>query len=54
VKNHPNGWVYILDKEFDGKEKVPQEFIRGTWKVDKNGIIVEEFIPNPNYSGNEK
>ena len=54
AKNHPNGWVYILDKEFDGKEEVPPEFIRGAWKVDENGIIVGEFMPNPNYSGNDK
>ena len=49
VKNHPNGWVYVLDKEFEGKEEVPPEFIKGAWKVDNSGKIEGEFLPNPNY-----
>ena len=51
AKNHPNGWVYVLDKEFKGKEEVPPEFIKGAWKVDKNGILEGKFMPNPNYHG---
>jgi len=54
AKNNPNGWVYVLDKEFEGKEKVPPEYIKGAWKVNEKGEIVGEFIENPNYRGNEK
>ena len=54
AKNNPNGWVYVLDKEFDGNEEVPPEFIKGAWKVDEKGKISGEFMPNPNYHGNGK
>tara|TARA_B110001450_G_C17414793_1_gene397307 strand:- start:244 stop:438 length:195 start_codon:yes stop_codon:yes gene_type:complete len=53
AKNHPNGWVYILDNEFAGKEEVPPEFIKGAWKVNKNGILEGEFMLNPNYQENK-
>ncbi len=53
AKNNPNGWVYVLDKEFDGKEEVPPDFIKGAWKVDENGILEGEFMLNPNYHGNK-
>jgi len=45
----PNGWVYVLDKEFKGKEEVPPEYIIGAWKVDRRGLIEGPFIPNPKY-----
>jgi hypothetical protein len=48
LKN-PNGYVYVLDKEYDGKENVPPQAILGVWKVNDRGIIVGTFIPNPNY-----
>ena len=54
AKRHPNGWVYVLDKEFEGKEEVPAEFIRGAWKVNESGEITGEFASNPNYHGNKK
>lgn len=54
AKNNPNGWVYVLDKEFEGKEEVPPAFIKGAWKVNEKGEIVGEFMPNPNYHGNKK
>lgn len=46
---HPNGYVYVIDKEYQGKSDVPRTAIAGAWKVDENGIIVGRFIPNPNY-----
>lgn len=54
AKNNPNGWVYVLNKEFERKQEVPPEFIKGAWKVDEKGEIIGEFIPNPNYRGNGK
>lgn len=54
AKNNPNGWVYVLDKEYEGKEEVLPEFIKGAWKVNENGIIEGEFMPNPNYHENQK
>jgi hypothetical protein len=49
AKKHPNGWVYVLDNEFEGKERVPPEFIKGAFKVNQNGEIIGEFIANKNY-----
>ncbi len=46
---HPNGYVYVLDREFDGKNEVTPKAILGAWKVDEKGLIVGSFIPNPNY-----
>ena len=54
AKRHPNGWVYVLDKEYEGKEEVPAEFIKGAWKVNESGEITEEFNSNPNYHANKK
>ena len=53
AKRNPNGWVYVLDNEYDGKDIVPPEFIKGAWKVDEDGIIEGNFIPNPKYHGNK-
>ncbi|MBT2163086.1 hypothetical protein [Zobellia barbeyronii] len=49
AKKHPNGWVYVLDKEYEGKGEVPPEYIKGAWKVNGNGIIEGDFMPNPKY-----
>jgi len=46
---NPNGWVYVLDKSFEGIKDVPPEAIKGAWKVDENGQIIGGFMPNPNY-----
>ncbi|KJS06148.1 MAG: hypothetical protein VR77_06465 [Flavobacteriales bacterium BRH_c54] len=49
AKKFPNGYIYALDPEFEGKEEVPPEHIKGAYKVDKDGKIEGEFIPNSNY-----
>lgn len=49
AKNNPNGWVYVVDQEFEEQENVPTQFIKGAWKVDENGEVIGTFIPNPNY-----
>ncbi|WP_397447808.1 hypothetical protein [Polaribacter sp. R77954] len=54
AKKHPNGWVYVLDKEYEGKEEVPAKFIKGAWKVNESGEITGEFESNPNYHENKK
>ena len=53
LKN-PNGWVYAVDKSFENIEEVPREAIKGAWKVDQNGIISGDFLPNPNYKNLDK
>lgn len=49
AKRNPNGWVYALDGIADPNGVVPPERIRGAWKVNANGEIVGDFMPNPNY-----
>jgi hypothetical protein len=49
AKRNPNGWVYALDGTFGPNDAVPRERIVGAWKVNENGKIIGEFIPNPNY-----
>jgi hypothetical protein len=49
AKLHPGGWVLFVDS-YDGPEdKVPTERIRGAWKVDDDGNITSDFVPNPSY-----
>ena len=50
AKNHPDGWVYVIDEEFRDKTEVPPEYILGAWKVNSIGKIVGDFLPNPNYN----
>lgn len=47
--SNPNGWVYKIDGAFGPEEDVPPEAIVGAWKVDANGNLAGEFIPNPKY-----
>ena len=49
AKNNPNGWVYKIDSGYDLSVDTPPESIAGAWKVDENGNIVGDFIPNVNY-----
>lgn len=49
AKNHPNGYVYVIEDKYKGKENIPPEAIIGAWKVDKNGLIIGKFIKNPSY-----
>jgi len=49
ASKYPNGYVYVIDSEYEGKEEAPPEVISGAWQVDENGRIVGSFIPNPNY-----
>jgi len=46
---HPNGWIYEIDPEFSSKEGVPPTAIKGAWKVNEKGLIIGDFLPNPNY-----
>lgn len=49
AKKHPNGWVYRIEGSFRPEEAVPPTAIVGAWKVDSDGKIVGEFMPNPNH-----
>jgi hypothetical protein len=44
-----NGWVYKIEGSFGPTEYVPPEAIVGAWKVDENGKVTGEFLPNPKY-----
>ncbi len=49
AKLNPGGWVLVVD-HYDGPaEEVPRERVQGAWKVDADGIISGEFVPNPKY-----
>jgi len=49
AKTKPNGWVYEIQGPYGPDDAVPPEAIYGAWKVDENGSIAGEFIPNPNF-----
>lgn len=49
AKQHPNGWVYRVAGQFTAEERVPPEAIVGAWKVDADGRIVGDFIPNKKF-----
>jgi hypothetical protein len=49
AKRFPNGWVYRIAGGFGAKDRVPPEAVVGAWRVDAQGKIVGDFIPNPRY-----
>jgi hypothetical protein len=49
AKRFPNGHVYRIAGPFGAADAVPPEAIVGAWKVDADGVIVGEFVKNPNY-----
>ena len=49
ARAQPGGWVYEVVGDYGPTDAVPPEAIRGAWKVDDNGEIVGDFIPNPNF-----
>lgn len=49
AKRNPSGWVYQIDGDYGPNDAVPREAVVGAWKVDEDGNIVGDFIPNPNY-----
>jgi hypothetical protein len=51
AKRNPNGHVYAIHGTYGPDEDVPPHAIKGAWKVDAQGNITGEFIPNPNYTG---
>ena len=53
AKLNPGGWVYEIHGEFTPDEDIPPQAIAGAWKVDEQGNIVGDFIPNPNFTGSQ-
>jgi hypothetical protein len=49
AKLNPGGWVYAIEGDYAPEGAVPREAIRGAWKVDNDGMLTGEFIPNPNF-----
>ena len=49
AKRQPGGWVYEIAGKYGPDDPVPPTAIRGAWKVDKDGEIIDDFLPNPNY-----
>ncbi|HEY6167387.1 MAG TPA: hypothetical protein VI454_05065 [Verrucomicrobiae bacterium] len=49
ARRRPNGHVFEFDEKFEPNGKVPHDRVKGAWRVDGEGRIVGEFIPNPYY-----
>jgi hypothetical protein len=49
ARQNPGGWVYKIEGDYGPDDAVPREAIVGAWKVDENGNITGDFIPNPNF-----
>lgn len=49
ARRWPNGWVYRISSAFDPEGRVPPEAIVGAWKVDGQGRIEGDFVPNEKY-----
>jgi hypothetical protein len=50
AKRNPNGWIYRIAVTFAPNENVPPEAIVGAWKVEADGRISGNFIPNNKYN----
>ena len=53
AKHFPNGWVYEIEGDYKPDDGVPPQAIRGAWKVNAEGEIVGDFIPNPNFQAGD-
>ena len=51
AKRQPGGYIYVIEGVDDPMGHVPAENIKGAWKVDDDGEIVGDFIPNANFTG---
>jgi hypothetical protein len=49
AKQNANGWVYKIDFRYPSQDQVPPEAIVGAWKVNAQGVIEGEFVPNASY-----
>jgi hypothetical protein len=49
AKQNANGWVYKIDFQYPSQDQVPHEAIVGAWKVNAQGVIEGEFVPNARY-----
>ena len=49
ARENANGWVYKIEGSFGPTEHVPPEAVVGAWKVNANGNLTGEFMPNPKY-----
>jgi hypothetical protein len=49
ARKRPGGWVYEIVGGYGPDDAVPPTAVRGAWKVDDDGRIMGEFIPNPNF-----
>jgi hypothetical protein len=49
ARQSPGSWVYSVDLAFQDVDDVPDWAVIGAYRVDENGEIAEEFIPNPHY-----
>lgn len=49
ARENASGWVYKIEGSYGPEEYVPPEAIVGAWKVDANGNLTGDFLPNPKY-----
>jgi hypothetical protein len=49
ARSRPGGWVYEIVGDYSPDDAVPPRAIRGAWKVDDQGEIEGDFVPNPNF-----
>jgi hypothetical protein len=49
ARKQPGGWVYEIVGDYGPEDDVPPTAIRGAWKVDDDGAIVGQLVPNPNF-----
>ncbi len=50
-KLNRGGWVYAIEGDYGPNDAVPPHVIKGAWKVDDDGELDGDFIPNPNFTG---
>ena len=51
AKTQPGGWVYQIELPAgaDPNGAIPGSAVKGGWKVNDDGDITGDFIPNPNF-----
>ncbi len=43
------GWYYEVVGDVDVEGGVPDEMVRGAWRIDEDGALTDEYVANPGF-----
>jgi hypothetical protein len=53
ARTRPGTWIYEIVGEYSEDDAIPPEAIKGAWKVDEDGRLTGDYLPNENFGTTE-